>query len=60
MLGEKRISKFLTYTGHDLPSLESKIRELRSDVIELEFQKKGSQTDTFPGLDWNTIEPKQN
>ncbi|MGA6989080.1 MAG: hypothetical protein WBL67_12335 [Nitrososphaeraceae archaeon] len=34
------MSKFLRYTGHDLPSLEDKIRKLTSDVTELEFRKK--------------------
>jgi hypothetical protein len=37
---ERHILKFLRYAGHDLPSLENKIRKLTSDVIELEFQKK--------------------
>lgn len=40
MLGEKHISKILRYAGYDLPLLENKIRELRSNVIELEFRKK--------------------
>jgi hypothetical protein len=40
MLGEKHISKILRYAGYDLPLLENKIRELRSDVIELELRKK--------------------
>jgi hypothetical protein len=40
MLGEKHILKLLKYTGHDLPSLENKIRKLTSDVIELEFRKR--------------------
>jgi hypothetical protein len=40
MLREKHISKILRYAGYDLPLLENKIRELRSDVIELEFRKK--------------------
>jgi hypothetical protein len=40
MLGEKHISKILRYTGHDIPSLENKIRKLISDVVELELTKK--------------------
>jgi hypothetical protein len=40
MLGEKYISKILRYAGYDLPLLENKIRELRSDIIELELRKK--------------------
>jgi hypothetical protein len=40
MLEEKHISKILRYAGYDLPLLENKIRELRSNVIELEFRKK--------------------
>ena len=40
MLGEKNISKFLRYAGHDLSSLEDKIQKLRSDAIEQEFRKK--------------------
>jgi hypothetical protein len=30
----------LRYAAFDLPSLESKIRKLTSDVIELEYRKK--------------------
>jgi hypothetical protein len=40
MLSKQHILKILRYAGHDLPSLESKIRKLTSDVIELEFRKK--------------------
>ena len=40
MLSEKYLSKFLRYAAHDLPSLESKIRKLRSEIIDLEFKKK--------------------
>ena len=40
MPSKQHILKILRYTGHDLPSLENKIRKLTSDVIELEFQKK--------------------
>jgi hypothetical protein len=40
MLSKQYILKILRYAGHDLPSLENKIRKLISDVIELEFQKK--------------------
>ncbi len=40
MLSKQHILKILRYTGHDLPPLENKLQELRSDVIELEFQKK--------------------
>ena len=40
MLNGRLISKLLRYAGHDLPSLENKIRKLTSDVIELEIRKK--------------------
>ena len=40
MLSKQHILKFLRYAGHDLPSLENKIRKLTNDVIELEFRKK--------------------
>jgi hypothetical protein len=40
MLNERDIYRILRYAGHDLPSLENKIRKLTSDVIELEYQKK--------------------
>jgi hypothetical protein len=40
MLGEKYILKLLKYAGHDLASLENKIRKLTSDVIDLELTKK--------------------
>ena len=40
ILSKQHILKFLRYAGHDLPSLENRIRKLTSDVIELEFQKK--------------------
>jgi hypothetical protein len=40
MLTEQDIHRILRYAGHDLPSLENKIRKLTSDVIELECQKK--------------------
>jgi hypothetical protein len=40
MLNERDIYRILRYAGHDLPSLENKIRMLTSDVIELECQKK--------------------
>jgi hypothetical protein len=40
ILNERDIYRILRYAGHDLPSLENKIRKLTSDVIELEFQKK--------------------
>ena len=40
LLSEQHILKILRYAGHDLPSLESKIRKLTSDVIDLELRKK--------------------
>ena len=40
MLSKQHILKILRYAGHDLPSLENKIRKLTNDVIELEFRKK--------------------
>jgi hypothetical protein len=40
LVEEKHISKILRYAGYDLPLLENKIRELRSDIIELELRKK--------------------
>ena len=40
MLSKQHILKILRYAGHDLPSLESKIRKLTSDVIDLELRKK--------------------
>jgi hypothetical protein len=33
------ILKFLRYANYDLPSLENKLRKLRSEIIELEFKK---------------------
>ena len=43
MLSEKYISQLLRYACHDLPTLENRIRQLRSDVIELDFRKKDSK-----------------
>ncbi len=40
MLSEQHILKILRYAGHDLPFLENNIRELRSEIVELEFRKK--------------------
>jgi hypothetical protein len=40
MLNERDIYRILKYAGHDLPSLENKIRKLTNDVIELEIQKR--------------------
>jgi hypothetical protein len=40
ILNERDIYRILRYAGHDLPSLENKIRKLISDVTKLEFQKK--------------------
>ena len=40
MLNGRLISKLLRYAGHDLPSLENKMRKLTNDVIELEIRKK--------------------
>ena len=40
MLSKQHILKILRYAGHDLPLLESKIRKLTSDIIELEIKKK--------------------
>jgi hypothetical protein len=39
MLGEEYISKLVRHAV-DLPLLESKIRKLRSEIIDLEFKKK--------------------
>jgi hypothetical protein len=46
MLGEKYISQLLRYACHDLPTLENRIRQLRSNIIDLEFKKKDSE-DTY-------------
>ena len=40
ILSKQHISKFLRYAGHDLPSLENKIRKLTRDVIKREIRKK--------------------
>ena len=40
MLGEKHISKLLRYAHQDLPSLENKIRNLTSEILDLGFKKK--------------------
>jgi hypothetical protein len=40
MLSKQHILKILRYAGHELPSLESKMRKLTNDIIELEFRKK--------------------
>jgi hypothetical protein len=40
MLSKQHILKILRYAGHELPLLESKIRKLTSDIIELEIKKK--------------------
>ena len=40
MLSKQHISKILKYAGHDLPSLESKIRKLTNEIIDLELMKK--------------------
>jgi hypothetical protein len=40
MLNERDIYRILKYAGHDLPSLENKIRKLTNDVIGLEIQKR--------------------
>ena len=45
MLGEKHISKLLRYAV-GLPALELKTRNLRSEIIDLEFKKK-DLTDTL-------------
>jgi CheY-like chemotaxis protein len=39
LLGKERISKFFKYAEHDLPSLENKIQNLTSDVIDLKWKK---------------------
>ena len=36
MLSKQYILKILRYAGHELPLLEDNIRELRSEIIELE------------------------
>jgi hypothetical protein len=43
MLGERNISQLLRYACHDLPTLENKIRQLRSDIIDLEYKKKDAE-----------------
>jgi hypothetical protein len=43
MLSEKYISQLLRYACHDLPTLENKIRQLRSDIIDLEYKKKDAK-----------------
>jgi hypothetical protein len=43
MLGERNISQLLRYACHDLPTLENKIRQLRSDFIDLEYKKKDAE-----------------
>jgi hypothetical protein len=43
MLNEKYISKLLRYACYDLPSLENRVRKLRSEIIDLEFKKKDSE-----------------
>lgn len=43
MLSKQYILKFLRYANYDLPSLENKLRKLRSEIIELEFKKKDSE-----------------
>ena len=40
MLSKQHILKILRYAGHELPSLENKMRKLTNDIIELEFRKK--------------------
>jgi hypothetical protein len=42
-LSKQYILKFLRYANYDLPSLENKLRKLRSEIIELEFKKKDSE-----------------
>jgi ribosomal protein L22 len=43
MLGGERITRFLRYADHDLPSLENKIRHLSSDAIDLKWKKRQSE-----------------
>ena len=45
MLSEQHILKILRNAGHDLPSLEDKIRRLTRDVIDLEWKKKQLKDD---------------
>ena len=40
LINQKDIQTALRYAAFDLPSFESKIRKLTSDVIELEYRKK--------------------
>jgi hypothetical protein len=40
MLNERDIYRILKYAAHELPTLETKIRKLTNDVIELGFMKK--------------------
>lgn len=42
-LSKQYMLKFLRYANYDLPSLENKLRKLRSEIIELEFKKKDSE-----------------
>jgi chromosome segregation ATPase len=43
MLSEKCVSQLLRYACDDLPSLENRMRKLRSDIIDLEFKRKDSE-----------------
>jgi hypothetical protein len=43
MLDKKYTSQLLRYACHDLPTLENKIRQLRSDIIDLEYKKKDAK-----------------
>jgi predicted nucleic acid-binding Zn-ribbon protein len=40
MLNKKYIFKLLEYAGQDLPTLENKIQDMSSRVIDLEWKKK--------------------
>ena len=40
ILSKQHILKFLRYAGYDLPSLESKMRKLTSEINVLRIQKE--------------------
>ncbi|MGA7370870.1 MAG: hypothetical protein WBX01_17240 [Nitrososphaeraceae archaeon] len=40
MINKKDIQTILKHAGHDLPSLEDKLRQLSNAVLDLEIRKK--------------------
>jgi ribosomal protein S24E len=40
LINKKDIQTILKHAGHDLPSLESKLRQLSNAVLDLEIRKK--------------------